>query len=98
MKLTNTILHALVGLASGIILAVANLWLLSLKSISFDLGWFFVFVFALITINWEYNQYKYSTMTFAVYVKEKWFDSVVDLIIANGCFFMPMYLLGAIFF
>jgi hypothetical protein len=58
------------------------------------LAWFAVFVFAIITLNWERNQFVAARMNLKLYLKIKWLDTLLDVLVANTVFIGVLYLLG----
>lgn len=96
MKLTNTLKHTAYGLVAGIVLALAARWIGSIDRLALDLGWFFVFAFFAVTLNWEYRGYEISKIKLSTYWNFYLCDSLVDVAVANVAFLLPMLLFGAI--
>ena len=58
------------------------------------LAWFAVFVFAIITLNWERNQFVAARMSLKLYLKIKWLDTLLDFVVANVIYVVVLYVLG----
>jgi uncharacterized membrane protein len=83
-RLTNTWIHALIGLLAG---AVVHFFI-RIFGVYDSLAVFSMISFGLITVVWEYNQYDGSSD----YLKRRWLDTAVDLLSANVLFIAMLLL------
>jgi hypothetical protein len=94
MKVKNVPKHALYAYVAA---SVANTTMQLINMIpktEFHLGWFLVVAWAMITLNWERNQYLSSKLSLSKYFKIKWLDTLIDVIVGNAVFILVLYLAG----
>jgi len=95
MKLTNTILHAAVGLLCGICGAGLQ-WLVNLiPNTTFEIGWFVVAGLLFMAVRYEIWQENNSGMSTGAYIRLKWLDCVMDVVAAVASCTITLWVLGA---
>ena len=83
MKLTNTWKHFGVMLAVGLLA-----WAFAFFGKAQGLGYFPNIAAVIVTIYVEYRQWSRSGKPFMVLLKERWLDSLVDILAGNAGFFL----------
>ena len=91
MKLTNTIKHAWVGLIAGFLLGIGYSWTEGISPYAWAIGWGLVFFIG--TIGFEWLQRHRSNLSWDEYMAYKRVDTLVDLIVGNVCFLLPLVVL-----
>ena len=92
MKLTNIWKHFGVMLAVGLLA-----WAFAFFGKAQGLGWFPNVAAFMITVWVEYRQWSRSGKPFTVLLKERWLDSLVDIVAGNAGFFLGYNLLLRLF-
>ena len=92
MKLTNTWKHFGVMLAVGLLA-----WAFAFLGKAQGLGWFPNIAAFMITVYVEYRQWSRSGKPFMVLLKERWLDSLVDIIAGNAGFIVGYNVLLRLF-
>ena len=92
MKLTNIHKHFVLMLLLGILA-----WALAFFSKAQGLGYFPNIAAFMITVWVEYRQWSRSGKSFIVLLKERWLDSLVDIVAGNAGFFLGYNLLLRLF-
>ena len=80
MKLTNTILHAAVGLLVGLVGAGIQSLVNLIPNTVFEIGWFVVAVMMFFAVRYEIWQENMSPLSTREYLKLKWLDCIVDVL------------------
>ena len=83
MKLTNTHKHFVLMLLLGLLA-----WAFAFLGKAQGLGWFPNIAAFMITVYVEYRQWSRSGKPFMVLLKERWLDSLVDIVAGNAGFFL----------
>ena len=83
MKLTNTHKHFVLMLVLGILA-----WAFAYIGKAQGLGWFPNIAAFMITVWVEYRQWSLSKKQFMVLLKERWLDSLVDIVAGNAGFWL----------
>lgn len=83
MKLTNTHKHFVLMLLLGILA-----WAFAYIGKAQGLGWFPNVAAFMITVWVEYRQWSLSKKPFWTLVKERWLDSLIDILAGNAGFFL----------
>jgi len=96
MKLTNTILHAAVGLLVGLVGAGIQALVNLIPNTVFYIGWFVVAVMLFFAVRYEIWQENNSPLSTCEYLKLKWLDCVVDVVVAVVCCAFVLWRLGAL--
>jgi len=95
MKIKNTWKHALVGslvgLAGAGIQALVNL----IPNTQFYIGWFVVAVMLFFAVRYEIWQENMSPLSTREYLKLKWLDCIVDVVVAVASCTITLWVLGA---
>ena len=92
MKLTNTWKHFGVMLAVGLLA-----WAFAYLGKAQGLGYFPNVAAVIVTIDVEYRQWSRSGKQFMVLLKERWLDSLVDILAGNAGFFLGYNVLLRLF-
>lgn len=92
MKLTNTHKHFGVMLAVGLLA-----WAFAYLGKAQGLGFFPNVAAVIVTIDVEYRQWSRSGKQFMVLLKERWLDSLVDILAGNAGFFLGYNVLLRLF-
>ncbi len=92
MKLTNTHKHFVLMLLLGILA-----WAFAYIDKSQGLGYFPNIAAFMITVLVEYRQWSHSGKPFMVLLKERWLDSLVDILAGNTGFFIGYNVLLRLF-
>ncbi len=92
MKLTNTWKHFGVMLAVGLLA-----WAFAYLGKAQGLGFFPNVAAVIVTIDVEYRQWSRSGKQFMVLLKERWLDSLVDILAGNAGFFLGYNVLLRLF-
>ena len=92
MKLTNTWKHFGVMLAVGLLA-----WAFAYLGKAQGLGFFPNVAAVIVTIDVEYRQWSRSGKPFMVLLKERWLDSLVDILAGNAGFFLGYNVLLRLF-
>ena len=91
MKLTNTIKHAFVAIASAMFLGIGYSWTEGISPYAWVICWGLVWFIG--TIGFEWLQWHRSRLSWAEYMAYKRTDTIVDLIVGNICFLLPLVVL-----
>lgn len=83
MKLSNTWKHFGVMLAVGLLA-----WAFAFLGKTQGMGYFPNIAAVIVTIYVEYRQWSLSKKPFLALVKERWLDSLVDILAGNAGFFI----------
>ena len=92
MKLTNTWKHLGVMLLLGI-----AAWLFAYIGKAQGLGYFPNIAAVIVTVYVEYRQWSRSGKPFIVLLKERWLDSLIDILAGNAGFFLGYNVLLRLF-
>lgn len=92
MKLTNTWKHFGVMLAVGLLA-----WAFAYLGKAQGLGYFPNIAAVIVTVDVEYRQWSRSGKQFMVLLKERWLDSLVDIVAGNAGFFLGYNVLLRLF-
>ena len=92
MKLTNTHKHFVLMLLLGILA-----WAFAFLGKAQGLGWFPNIAAFMITVWVEYRQWSLSKKPFMALLKERWLDSLVDIVAGNAGFFLSYNVLLRLF-
>jgi len=92
MKLTNTHKHFGLMFLLGILA-----WAFAFFGKAHGLGWFPNIAAFMITIWVEYKQWSRSGKPFMALLKERWLDSLVDILAGNAGFFLGYNVLLRLF-
>ena len=83
MKLTNTVKHFVMMLLLGLLV-----WAFAYIGQAQGLGWFPNVAALMVTVYVEYRQWSRSGKPFMVLLRERWLDSLVDILAGNAGFFI----------
>ena len=89
---TNTWKHFVLMLLLGILA-----WAFAFLGKAQGLGWFPNIAAVIVTIYVEYRQWLLSKKPFMVLLKERWLDSLVDIVAGNAGFFLGYNVLLRLF-
>ena len=92
MKLTNTHKHFVLMLLLGILA-----WAFAFFGKAQGLGYFPNIAAVMVTVWVEYRQWARSGKQFMVLLKERWLDSLVDILAGNAGFFLGYNVLLRLF-
>ena len=92
MKLTNTHKHFVLMLLLGILA-----WAFAFLGKAQGLGYFPNIAAVIVTIYVEYRQWSLSKKPFMVLLKQRWLDSLIDILAGNAGFFLGYNVLLRLF-
>ena len=94
--ITNTLKHAVVGALVGLVGAGLQ-WLVNLiPNTTFEIGWLVVAGLLFMAVRYEIWQEDQSPLSTCEYMKLKWIDCVIDVLVAVVSCALVLWGLGAL--
>jgi hypothetical protein len=92
-KATNLVQHMFGGLIPGFVLGILYHSVgTGIPAWIWCLGWGFIWLLG--TIGWEIWQWNNSGLSWAEYMKYKMTDSILDLVVGNAAFLLPLIVIS----